>query len=977
MKKQIFSLCIMCFLGLNTLYAQNAFTEGNLVILSVGKSGESLSASGNTVYLNEYSPDGSLVQSIPLSSSGTDKLILSGTDNYCGYLNRSADEKYLTLAGFDATVGQVSDLDASDASSVNRTIAIVDADGNIDYSTKLSKPLTYASQYTPRGVVSTDGNDLWVSAPTWQKKKVGEGGILYIQKGNTERIADINLRNYDWTNVKIYENSGNNLLFGSNSSKENGYIQVGVFLTEADYDAGTYTEIPKEYNTATSYGRTQTAVAYSELYRTDFVLLDQTSAIEGIDVAYIACRESTNGSLVKNIKTRDGVSFSSDIYFFSDNTYNYYGITEGTVSENSVVLYATRQNTSTGNYELVKITDNSGYNGNPSSATIEVLATATSGTAFRGIALAPASGKVSQTISNFINIDDKTYGDANFKLEASSTSGNPITYNIEDATIATIDTYDSVHIVGAGTTKIYASVDGNDEYKAAEATITLTVAKAYQSFVTNVSERNIEKTNNDADFYLEIPALNSGLTPYFKSTYKNVATIDQSTGLVHITGTGKTTLHVIEDGNANYKDFQIEFNLTVTNATSQTISNFEDMEKNVESTDFKLQAIASSGLAITSYTSTNTDVATITNDSIVHITGKGKTNIIAYQAGDNTYDAVKDTAILTVKYTQEIQNFNSDTTISINTNSYYLQATASSGLAVIYDVQYNSIVSVDNSNGQVEIHKAGVTEITALQSGNDDYAAAESKTITLTVSSSETPVTDVTLDKTTALLPVGAKLTLTATVSPSYAENKDVSWSSSNEAVASVDEEGVVTTIAAGSAIITVTTNDGNHTANCEITVSPSLVAVTGVTLNTNSASVTLGDSITLSATITPDNASNTDVIWSSSDETIATVDTCGKVTAIATGTSVITVTTEESSYTATCQISVTPDYSWLLEETIAIEADSAKVVGPNAADFTIFYINGTSNTGNAVNISDKSGTITLKATTSDGSEVINLIIEK
>jgi len=86
-------------------------------------------------------------------------------------------------------------------------------------------------------------------------------------------------------------------------------------------------------------------------------------------------------------------------------------------------------------------------------------------------------------------------------------------------------------------------------------------------------------------------------------------------------------------------------------------------------------------------------------------------------------------------------------------------------------------------------------------------------------------------------------------------------------------------------------------------------VSVTGVTLNKNSISMTVGDTETLTATVAPDNATNKNVTWSSSNEAIATVSN-GNVTAVATGTVTITVTTADGGRTDTCTITVTPPYA-------------------------------------------------------------------
>lgn len=167
-----------------------------------------------------------------------------------------------------------------------------------------------------------------------------------------------------------------------------------------------------------------------------------------------------------------------------------------------------------------------------------------------------------------------------------------------------------------------------------------------------------------------------------------------------------------------------------------------------------------------------------------------------------------------------------------------------------------------------------------------------------------TPVTGVTLDKTTLDLTIGETATLTATVAPANASKKTVSWSSSDTNVATIDN-GVVKAISAGTATITVTTKDGNKTATCTVTVKEPKIAVTGVSLNKTSLELTVGDIETLTATVTPSDATDKSVTWSSDKTSVATVDANGKVTAVAAGNAIITVTTKDGSKTATCSVTV------------------------------------------------------------------------
>ena len=168
-------------------------------------------------------------------------------------------------------------------------------------------------------------------------------------------------------------------------------------------------------------------------------------------------------------------------------------------------------------------------------------------------------------------------------------------------------------------------------------------------------------------------------------------------------------------------------------------------------------------------------------------------------------------------------------------------------------------------------------------------------------------VTGVTLNKTTLTLEAGASETLTADVVPQNATNKAVVWSSNDGAVATVDNSGKVTAIASGVTTITVITGDGGKTATCAVTVTSK--AVMGISLNKTTLSLISGASETLIATISPDDAANKNVTWSSSNDAVATVDNEGTVTAVAKGVTAITVSTNDGGKTATCEVTVEAKY--------------------------------------------------------------------
>ena len=209
----------------------------------------------------------------------------------------------------------------------------------------------------------------------------------------------------------------------------------------------------------------------------------------------------------------------------------------------------------------------------------------------------------------------------------------------------------------------------------------------------------------------------------------------------------------------------------------------------------------------------------------------------------------------------------------------------------------NTDVAEVDADGKVTAKGTGVATITVTTEDGSKTA-----TCTVTVMAARVDVTGVTLNKTATTLLIGSNETLTATVAPADATNKTVVWTSDDETIATV-ADGVVTAVGLGTATITATTEDGNFTATCEVTVNP--IVVTGVTLDEATATLTVGETQTLVATFAPANATNKNVSWTSNNTAVASVSAEGVVTANAVGTATITVTTEDGSFTATCDITV------------------------------------------------------------------------
>ncbi|WP_235830897.1 Ig-like domain-containing protein [Flavobacterium ustbae] len=172
-------------------------------------------------------------------------------------------------------------------------------------------------------------------------------------------------------------------------------------------------------------------------------------------------------------------------------------------------------------------------------------------------------------------------------------------------------------------------------------------------------------------------------------------------------------------------------------------------------------------------------------------------------------------------------------------------------------------------------------------------------------------VTGVSISPTTVTVGLGTTQQLNATIAPANATNKNITWTSSNTAVATVNASGLVTGVAAGTATITVKTVDGNKTATSAITVAT--IPVSSVAVSPTSASLYAGNTQQLTATVSPTNATNKNITWSSNNIAVANVNSSGLVSAVSAGTATITATTQDGNKTATTTITVNPNTNFTL----------------------------------------------------------------
>lgn len=213
-------------------------------------------------------------------------------------------------------------------------------------------------------------------------------------------------------------------------------------------------------------------------------------------------------------------------------------------------------------------------------------------------------------------------------------------------------------------------------------------------------------------------------------------------------------------------------------------------------------------------------------------------------------------------------------------------------------VSDNPSVASVSSSGVVTARKSGTAKITAVTADGKERTAACLVTVNMKVQSVTIP--------SSLTLGVKKTYTLKPTVKPSTASNKAVTWSSSNTSVATVDSKGVVTAKKVGTATITVKTKDGGHTAKCKVSV---IIPTTGIKLSKTSVSLKTGSTVKLTAAVSPSNATNKTITWSTSNKNVAVVSSSGEVRGVAGGKCTITGKSS-GGQTATCTVSVSQDVS-------------------------------------------------------------------
>jgi uncharacterized protein YjdB len=388
------------------------------------------------------------------------------------------------------------------------------------------------------------------------------------------------------------------------------------------------------------------------------------------------------------------------------------------------------------------------------------------------------------------------------------------------------------------------------------------------------------------------------------------------------------------------------------------------------------------------YESSDTSVATVTEDG----------RILSVSKGDATITVKRGFKTEKIKVTVYEKEIDESTTSNSNSNANKEKVVKVTGIKLATDnamikvgdsltINYTivpenatnkNVTYTSDNNDVVSINKGiiigkknGMANIT-VKTVDGEYSAI----FKVTVSSSTVNVTGISAVINNNKITVGQTAKITTKITPNNASNKSVTYKSNNTAVATVDANGNVTGKSAGTASITITTNDGNKKANVSVTVS-NPVHATSLTV-TGASTVTVGKTISLKTDIRPANAIEKTATWTSSNPDVASVSNNGVVTGKKVGKTTISaklpngvqngivITVKEA--VPTFKITFTPNYTGSNISSWSYVVTRNSVNSSDYVGFTCGNISGTPSTGAVPGNADKTTTCTFKYKDSTGS---------
>ncbi len=473
----------------------------------------------------------------------------------------------------------------------------------------------------------------------------------------------------------------------------------------------------------------------------------------------------------------------------------------------------------------------------------------------------------------------------------------------------------------------------------------------------------------------------AGASKTFKWTSSNpkVATVTTA-GKLTAKAIGTTTITCATTDGSNLK---ATCKVTVGKAVTSVKLNAATIKWPVgKSGSFKTTVAPADAINKTlTWTSSNTKVATISSTGKLTSVGAGTATITCKaKDGSGKYATCK----VTVTGASNLA-----TSLKLNcktlnwpigkAGSFKATITPATASKTLKWTSSNTKVATISSAGKITAVGAGKTTITCATTDGSNLKATCAVTVW-------TPVSSVKLNAATINWPVGKSASFKATVLPENAKNKTLEWTSSDESVATVSSTGKLTAVGAGTATITCKATDGSGKfATCFVTVKPKEdvnVPVASVKLNAATITWIPGKSGSFKATVSPADATNKTLEWTSSNPEVATVSSTGKLTAVSIGTTTITCkSVADNTKFATCTVRVVEPVKSVSFELNSIKVFKGKtatlypIIEPqNAYNKNLTWTS--SNTAvatvsaNGVVTAKASGTATITCTTKDGTNL-------
>lgn len=467
-----------------------------------------------------------------------------------------------------------------------------------------------------------------------------------------------------------------------------------------------------------------------------------------------------------------------------------------------------------------------------------------------------------------------------------------------DETVATIDNTGWVTLKKAGDTTIYVEPVFNPNHLLAKCV--LTVLQNATDIELEITDLTLE-VGESANIKYKVTPQNSTSTITWSVMHEDIATVDQ-TGLVTAVKGGTTTvMATIPLIGGAFKQVSCRVNCVqgatglVLDKTSVTL-NVGEMQQ-ITAT-LAPESVTERTLK---WESRDSKVASVDANGVITGVSEGKTTVIVQTS--STGKQPTQTAIIDVIVRDSLQGISIDPEEKTVTKGktfkidvFYTPENAANK-DVTWESSDSEVASV-NANGKVKGLKGGMALITCTADDGGYMASCRVKVREV--------VTSITLNKTSAKIPVKKTLQLNAKVESNFATNPKVTWSSSKPNIASINKKGLITAKKVGTAVIKCKANDkSGEVAKCTVRV---VNPVKQFVISDNYMTLSEGRSKTIKTQIKPANATIKNIEWTSSDTDIAIVSTKGKVTGIAEGTCVITGKVKDGSKkTATCTVKVTP----------------------------------------------------------------------